>query len=59
MQFKKGDLVLYKYANHELRGMIGIVLRDSEFFRTEIYFPNIVRYKTRYILNQSLEHASN
>jgi len=56
--FKKGDLVVYSHPNDLLNGQIGIVLRDSEFFRTEIHFPNMVRFKTRYILNQSLERAS-
>ena len=57
MQFKKGDLVLYKYPNHELRGVIGIVMKDTEHYRTKVHFANVVKYKTRYLLNNSLTHA--
>ena len=56
--FKKGDLVLYKYPNHELRGVIGIVLKDTEDnYRTKVHFANVVKHKTRYLLNNSLTHA--
>lgn len=58
MRFKKGDLVVYIPPNDLLNGQIGVVLRDSESFRTEIHFPNAVRFKTRYILNGDLKHAS-
>ena len=58
MQFKKGDLVLYKYPNPELRGVIGVVLRDTEHYRTKVHFANVVEYKTRYILNNGLKCAS-
>ena len=58
MKFKKGDLVCYRHPNDLLNGQIGIVLRDSESFRTEIHFPNMFRFKTRYILNEALKHAS-
>ena len=54
--FKKGELVLYKYPNHELRG-IGIVMKDTEHYRTKVHFANVVKYKTRYLLNNSLTHA--
>lgn len=56
MQFKKGDLVLYKHPL--LDGQIGIVLRDSEGSLTQIHFPNMVRLKTRYIFNVSLKRVS-
>ena len=60
--FKKGDLVLYKYPNHELRGVIGIVIKDSPRpesarDRTKVHFANVVKYKTRYLLNNSLIRA--
>ena len=56
--FKKGDLVLYKYPNHELRGVIGIVIKDTEdYYRTKVHFANVVKYKTRYLLNNSLTLA--
>jgi hypothetical protein len=57
-EFKKGDLVVYRHPNDLLNGQIGVVLRDSEFFRTQIHFPNMVRFKTRYILNEALKCAS-
>lgn len=56
--FKKGDLVVYRHPNDLLNRQIGVVLRDSENYRTEIHFPNLVRFKTRYILNEALKHAS-
>jgi len=56
--FKKGDLVYFRYPDDLLHGQIGIVLRDSDSFRTEIHFPNVLRFKTRNILNEYLKHAS-
>jgi hypothetical protein len=58
MQFKKGDLVLYKYPNHELRGVIGIVLRDTDVYRTKVHFANAaIKPNTRYVLSDALTHA--
>ena len=59
MQFKKGDLVLYKYynPNHPTKLGIGIVMKDTEHYRTKVHFANAVEYKTRYLLNHSLIHA--
>ncbi len=58
MKFKKGDLVFYKYPNCQLSGKIGVVLRDSEGYRTEIHFANVAKFKTQYILNNGLKCAS-
>ena len=58
MKFKKGDLVVYRHPNDLLNGQIGVVLRDSDNFRTKIHFPNMSRFKTRYIMNEALKCAS-
>ena len=55
--FKKGDLVVYRYPNRELCGVVGIVMKDTEHYRTKVHFANVVKYKTRYLLNNSLTHA--
>ena len=59
MQFKKGDLVLYKYPDHELGGVIGIIMKDTgDYYCTKVHFANVIKYKTRYILNEALKRAS-
>ncbi len=62
MKFKKGDLVFYKYHNPGLTGLlrvaIGIVLRDTDAYRTKVHFANAtIKPNTRYVLSVALTHA--
>ena len=56
--FKKGDLVYCWWPNLELRGYIGVVLRDIDEYRSQVHFANATKFKTRDVLKHVLKRVS-